>query len=102
MQPGRVSSVEFNELDAEFHVSIARASGNGLVVTLMQALRDAVKAEMVRAFTAIDDWRAVGERLVAEHAEIVDAIEAGRGVEGADLVESHIRSFYRDQLAART
>jgi GntR family transcriptional regulator, transcriptional repressor for pyruvate dehydrogenase complex len=102
MQPGRVSSVEFNELDTEFHVSIARASGNGLVVTLMQALRDAVKAEMVRAFTAIDEWRAVGERLVAEHAEIVDAIEAGRGMEGADLVEAHIRTFYRDQLAART
>jgi GntR family transcriptional regulator, transcriptional repressor for pyruvate dehydrogenase complex len=101
MQPGRVSSVEFNELDTEFHVSIARASGNGLVVTLMQALRDAVKAEMVRAFTAIEDWRSVGVRLVAEHAGIVDAIAAGRGVEGADLMESHIRSFYRDQIAAR-
>jgi GntR family transcriptional regulator, transcriptional repressor for pyruvate dehydrogenase complex len=88
-------------LDTEFHVSIARASGNGLVVTLMQALRDAVKAEMVRAFTAIEDWRSVGDRLVAEHAGIVDAIEAGRGAEGADLVEAHIRTFYRDRLAAR-
>lgn len=94
MQPGRVSSVEWGELDTEFHVSIARASGNGLVVTLMQALRDAVKVEMVRAFTAIEDWRSVGERLVAEHAGIVDAIEAGRGAEGADLVEAHIRTFY--------
>lgn len=101
MQPARVSSAEFNELDTEFHVSIARVSGNGLVVTLMQALRDAVKAEMVRAFTAIEDWRTVGERLVTEHAGIVDAIEAGRADQGADLVEEHIRAFYRDQLAGR-
>lgn len=97
-QPALVSSAEFNELDTEFHLSIARASANGLVVTLMQALRDAVKAEMVRAFTAIEDWRSVGERLRAEHAAIADAIEAGRGAEGANLVEEHIRNFYRDQF----
>ncbi|KAA9162626.1 FadR family transcriptional regulator [Amycolatopsis acidicola] len=100
MRPEQVSSTEFNELDTEFHVSIARASSNGLVVTLMQALRDAVKAEMVRAFTAIEDWRAVGDKLVAEHGAIVDAIEARHGKKGADLVERHIRTFYRDQLAA--
>jgi len=98
MRPALVSSAEFNELDTEFHVSIARASGNGLVVTLMQALRAAVKAEMVRAFTAIEDWRSVGERLAAEHSAIVDAIEARRGTEGAALVEEHIRSFYQNQL----
>lgn len=98
MRPALVSSAEFNELDTEFHVSIARASGNGLLVTLMHALRDAVKAEMVRAFTAIEDWRSVGERLATEHGAIVDAIEARRGAEGAALVEEHIRSFYRNQL----
>ena len=65
------------------------------------ALRDAVKAEMVRAFTAIDDWRSVGEHLVAEHAKIVDAIEAGRSTDAADLVEEHIRAFYRDRVAGR-
>jgi GntR family transcriptional regulator, transcriptional repressor for pyruvate dehydrogenase complex len=99
MDPAKVSSAEFNELDTEFHVSIARSSGNTLAATLMQALRDAVKSEMVRAFTEIADWRVVGDRLVAEHTAIVDAIEAGRGEEAADLVEAHIRVFYRDQLA---
>lgn len=101
MQPSRVSSAEFNELDTEFHVSIARSSGNALAATLMQALRDAVKSEMVRAFTSIGDWRSVGERLVAEHAGIVDAIEAGRAAEAADLVEAHITTFYRDQVERR-
>jgi GntR family transcriptional repressor for pyruvate dehydrogenase complex len=99
MQPSRVSSTEFNELDTEFHVSIARSSGNRLTATLMQALRDAIKAEMVRAFTAIEDWRSAGDRLVAEHSGIVDEIEARRPAEAADLVEAHIRSFYRDQVA---
>jgi GntR family transcriptional regulator, transcriptional repressor for pyruvate dehydrogenase complex len=102
MKPDRVSSTEFNELDTEFHVSIARASRNGLVATLMQALRDAVKAEMVRAFTAIEDWRSLGERLAAEHSAIVDAIADGQAAAGADLVEEHIRTFYRDELAGRS
>jgi GntR family transcriptional regulator, transcriptional repressor for pyruvate dehydrogenase complex len=100
MRPWMVSSAEFNELDTEFHVSIARSSGNPLTATLMQALRDAVKFEMVRAFTAIEDWRSVGERLVSEHSAIVDAIENARPTEAADLVEAHIRTFYHDQLAS--
>lgn len=101
MRPSRVSSVEFNELDTEFHVSIAKSSGNALAATLMQALRAAVKSEMVRAFASIEDWRKVGDRLVAEHSGIVDAIEGGRAAEAADRVEAHIRTFYRDQVAGK-
>ncbi|GAA5164491.1 FadR/GntR family transcriptional regulator [Pseudonocardia eucalypti] len=101
MAPDRVTSEEFNELDTEFHVRIARCSGNPLTATLMQALRDAVKSEMVRAFSEIDDWRSVGERLVAEHSGIVDAISSGAGGRAADRVEQHIRTFYRDQLASQ-
>jgi DNA-binding FadR family transcriptional regulator len=96
----RESSIEFNELDTEFHVTIARASGNRLSVTLMQALREAVKAEMVRAFAAMDDWRTVADQLIGEHASIVDAIAAGRAARAANLVEVHIRTFYREHLGA--
>jgi DNA-binding FadR family transcriptional regulator len=101
LQRGSRSSVEFNELDAEFHVMIARASGNKLSATLMQALREAVKAEMVRAFAAMDDWHAVADQLISEHSAIVDAIEAGKAARAANLVEAHIRTFYREQVATR-
>lgn len=102
MRAGGESSAEFNGLDTEFHVSIARSSGNALTAMLMQALRDAVTSEMVRAFTAIEDWRPVGERLVLEHGATVDAIEDAQPAAAADLVEAHIRAFYRDQLASRS
>lgn len=97
----RQSSTEFNELDAEFHVAIARASGNKLSATFMQALREAVKAEMVRAFAAMDDWRSVADQLITEHSAIVDAIESGKAARAANLVEAHIRTFYREQVATR-
>jgi GntR family transcriptional regulator, transcriptional repressor for pyruvate dehydrogenase complex len=101
MAPSRVSSEQFNELDTELHVRIAKSSRSGLTATLMQALRSAVKSEMVRAFVELDDWRPVGEQLVAEHSAVIDAIESRDAEKAADLVETHIRNFYRNQIAHR-
>ncbi|KMS91098.1 FadR/GntR family transcriptional regulator [Prauserella rugosa] len=89
----------FNALDTEFHVSIARISGNALAVDLMQALRGAVEHEMAQAFAEFDDWRAVASGLVDEHEAIVRAIEDGNGDLAADVVADHITSFYRGRVS---
>lgn len=89
---------EFNALDTEFHVSIARISGNALATDLMQALRGAVESEMAAAFARFDDWRAVAGSLVDEHEAILRAIEKGDGEAAAGLVDRHITSFYRDRV----
>lgn len=91
----------FNELDTEFHVSIAQVSRNALAADLMQALRDAVKSEMTAVFTGLVDWRAVSRGLVLEHERIVSAIEQGDGKAAADLVDDHITKFYNDQVVKR-
>jgi GntR family transcriptional regulator, transcriptional repressor for pyruvate dehydrogenase complex len=96
-----LTSAEFNELDTEFHVSIARASGNVLAATLMQALRDAVKSEMVAAFSGLEQWHSVGDQLVVEHAALVEAIAERRADDAAELVERHISAFYLNRLAGR-
>ena len=90
----RISQGDFNELDTEFHVRIAAASGNTLAADLMQALRAAVKGWMISAFDRISDWRAVADRLLAEHEQVVDAIERRDGARAGELVARHITEFY--------
>jgi DNA-binding FadR family transcriptional regulator len=89
---------EFNALDTEFHVSIARISGNALAADLMQALRGAVETEMAETFARFADWHAVAGPLVDEHEAILRAIEAGDGDTAAHLVVEHITSFYQDRI----
>ncbi|HZZ50220.1 MAG TPA: FadR/GntR family transcriptional regulator [Pseudonocardia sp.] len=89
---------QFNELDTGFHVSIAEMSGNALLGTLMRALRDAVRREMLSVFESLSDWRAVADRVAGQHQEIVDAIEAGDSERAAGLVDAHITTFYSGSL----
>lgn len=89
---------EFNELDTEFHVSIAKASKNALATDLMQALRDAVKYKMTAVFANLPDWRAVANQLILDHEQVVSAIAHNQPDMAAKLVGEHIERFYRDQL----
>ncbi|MGQ4596393.1 FCD domain-containing protein [Nocardia sp. R6R-6] len=90
---------EFNELDTEFHLTIARVSGNALAADLMQVLRGAVEREMAEAFAGFDDWRAVANSLVDEHEAILHAIGKGDGQAAAELAAAHIVRFYQDRIA---
>lgn len=100
MREDRLEYHDFNELDTEFHVSIARASHNALAADLMQTLRDAVKSEMTSAFERMTDWRATADQLCDEHESIVDAIEQRDADLAATRVEEHITRFYFDQVVA--
>jgi DNA-binding FadR family transcriptional regulator len=98
MRSRELEHPEFNALDTEFHVSVARISGNALAADLMQALRGAVESEMAAAFARLDEWRGVADILVHEHEDMVRAIEKGDGDLAAQLVTEHIRRFYTDQI----
>ena len=89
---------QFNALDTEFHVRIAKVSGNALTATLMEALRGAVESEMTAVFQRLPDWRSVAAALVDEHAAILAAIDKGDSEGAADRVGSHISNFYNDQI----
>jgi GntR family transcriptional regulator, transcriptional repressor for pyruvate dehydrogenase complex len=85
----------FLRLDTEFHVALARASGNTLAPLLMEALREAIGREMRHGFDTLDDWPGTRDRLVAEHAEIAAHVAAGDGDAAARAVDAHVRNFYR-------
>jgi DNA-binding FadR family transcriptional regulator len=97
MRQPEIGYEQFNELDTGFHVSVAEMSGNALLGTLMRALRDAVRREMLAVFESLADWRAIADTLADQHQEIVDALAAGDSAGAAGLVERHIVTFYANE-----
>lgn len=85
---------EFNDLDTEFHVQIARAGQSELVADLTVAIRQAVRETIRAASGALPDWSTHRQQLVREHGEILTAIETGDSTAAANLVEQHIRRAY--------
>jgi DNA-binding FadR family transcriptional regulator len=88
-------SPEFNELDTEFHVELARVSGNSLLPVLMEALRGTMKRAMLEGFGRLDDWRAERDHLVTEHERVVSYIEAGDREGAGKAAQGHVLRFYR-------
>jgi len=86
---------EFNELDTDFHVTMALASGNKLLGELMQALRDAVHQVMVQAFERLPDWRDRARSLQAEHRKILTAVTNHDAPAARAAASSHIEDFYK-------
>ncbi len=85
---------EFNDLDTEFHVLIARAGRSELLADLTVAIRQAVRETIRTASTTLPDWLGHRRVLIDEHQEILAAIEAGDPAASANLVEHHIRRAY--------
>jgi len=84
----------FMRCDTEFHVSIARRSGNGLAPLFMEAIRDAMARVMLAATRGLPDWATERELLVQEHLEIATLIAAGAEDAAAAAISRHIRGFY--------
>jgi GntR family transcriptional regulator, transcriptional repressor for pyruvate dehydrogenase complex len=91
--PG-VQPAEFSDLDTQFHVLIARGSGNQMISTLTAAVRESVRPMILEALEAVEDWPATAAYLNDEHAELLRLVRAGEGAQAADLVEKHIRGFH--------
>lgn len=85
----------YHQLDTDFHVALARASGNALLPVMMESLRGAMQRDMLAGFSRLSDWRAERDRLVIEHRHIVECIEAGQPEEAATALQNHIMAFYR-------
>lgn len=89
------SIAEFNNLDTEFHVQLARAGKSELLADLTVAVRQAVRTTIQEAAEALPDWSVHRSDVLAEHQAILAMIETGQASEAAKLVEHHIRESYR-------
>lgn len=89
----------FHDLDTEFHVELARGTGNALLADLMMALRESVRRPMDQAFDDEPSWPARQQTLVQEHVEIFEAVRAGDADRAGGLMRRHIDGFYESMQA---
>lgn len=93
--PARTAS-EFLALDAAFHVSLAAASGNQVVTSMMAGLRDSIETYVLAGVPSLRDWAATAARLRAEHRGIVAAITGGDADAASAAIHSHISGYYAE------
>ena len=86
----------FARADRRFHTAIVAAAGNHLLDRQYMALRD--RHQRIAAATLARDPGRI-ERFIAEHREIVDAIERGDGDAAAALMGDHLQTAH--ELARR-
>ena len=84
----------FLQLDALFHVTLARAAGNPLISTLMDALRTSIADHTLARAVALPDWSATAARLRSEHRAIYERMRADDREGAARQVREHIRGYY--------
>ena len=98
------SPSEFLAVDTEFHLTLARASGNSVVPLILGAVRDAIARQMLEAFQALEAggrWNAERAFLVKEHAQLVQTIAAHDPEAAARAFSHHVHAFYTRVLSGQ-
>lgn len=94
MEADGLSPAEFLALDAQLHLSLAQASGNVVIASMMAGLRTAIESYVLTGSAQIADWDDMATQLRAEHRAIVEAIDAGEADAARALVRDHITGYY--------
>ena len=94
MDDESLSPEEFVALDAQLHLALAEAAGNGGTVAMMGGLRDAIEGYVARGIRRIADWDGAASRLRHEHHRIVELIGEGQAEAARAAVTDHIRGYY--------
>ncbi|MBE9376289.1 FadR family transcriptional regulator [Saccharopolyspora sp. HNM0983] len=85
----------FNELDTDFHVAIAEASGNRLVADMTIAIRESLRCPLQQAFRDLgDSWGPIAEVLREDHRGVLRALADRDPQQAEQRMEAHIRGFY--------
>ena len=93
---------EFLAVDTEFHLTLARASGNSVAPLILGAVRDAIARQMLLAFQGLEEagrWNAERAFLVKEHAQLVQTIAAHDPEAAARAFSHHVHAFYTRVLS---
>jgi DNA-binding FadR family transcriptional regulator len=88
----------FARADRHFHRAIVHAAGNAILTRLYDALRD---RQQRIATVSLARNPGDAERFVAEHREILEALERGDGETASERVSAHLRAAREVARGAR-
>ncbi|QAY72405.1 FadR family transcriptional regulator [Agromyces protaetiae] len=91
--PG-LSPSTFLALDAQFHIALARATGNEVITATMAGLRGGIEDYALEGSEQIADWNVTRARLRGEHRRIIEAIRRKDASEARDRIRDHISGYY--------
>ena len=95
---GKVSRAEEGAADAAFHLAIAEASHNAVLLHTIRGLFDLLKHNVVTNIGGMYAQRTeTREQLMSQHRELYDAIMQGRAEEAREISHRHI-SYVREVL----
>lgn len=94
MDAAELTPAEFLTLDAQFHLSLAEATGNAVIAATMAGLRGAIERYVLEGSERIEDWSATATRLREEHTAIIDAIHSGDPDTARSHTHRHISGYY--------
>jgi GntR family transcriptional repressor for pyruvate dehydrogenase complex len=92
MEAGLGSEVRFIAADLRFHLTIAAATRNRVIVHLMDAIRTLLQRSLASAYHISGS----PERAVEMHRLITEAIAARRPEEARQLMQEHVARVERD------
>ena len=85
------------EADLDFHLAMAEAAGNPLVLSLLDSIVDLLRELRLRIFR-VDGGP---ERGQFHHKRILEAIERGSPQAARELMRAHLRQVHEDSTAAQ-
>jgi GntR family transcriptional repressor for pyruvate dehydrogenase complex len=77
--------MRFHEATRDFHLSVAEASGNGALYVALRALRMTEE----RMFSPFEELPNAAPQITRDHAQILDAIEAGDRQKAEEAMRAH-------------
>lgn len=95
MDADDLAPADFLALDARFHLALAEASGNQVVVAVMGGLRTAIEGYVQQGAARITDWPTTARRLRDEHAALLVHVDAGDPEAARTCVRDHIHGYFR-------
>jgi GntR family transcriptional regulator, transcriptional repressor for pyruvate dehydrogenase complex len=90
----------FHEADVGFHLAIALASGNRILITLFEAMAPALKRSFFMSRRGRQLRGQTSEHTVAAHARILACIVAGDANAAEAAMRNHLADALRDMRAA--
>jgi GntR family transcriptional repressor for pyruvate dehydrogenase complex len=86
----------FHTADVRFHENLAAASGNDMLVFLIEAFAEPLRASRQRSFAGHEARGGRVDDVILQHAAILDAIKARNSKQAAQAMREHLQQTEQD------